>query len=312
MKVVFLCLLLAVTLLEIHGGPVKKTTINDIPNKNDEYFRGEQDHLDQRNIEEKDLPKNDEIFEGDIIMDDDIRRAVIGAEGDKRSVEVAAELHGRKHWVDGIVPFVLDKSLKRIVRRRIYQAIRRFNKYTCVRFIPKRVRDKDYVRFKDGRGCSSNVGRRGGEQPIHLGYYCKRIGTVMHEMMHALGIIHEQSRSDRDKFIKVKFENIKKKNVFNFRKYNYLKSANMDIPYNYWSIMQYSNRAFSRNGRKTLIAKVDPGLRFGQREQISHLDVQEINTLYNCLPNHADVSKLHADMTPEQAERRRRDQADRK
>lgn len=61
--------------------------------------------------------------------------------------------------------------------------------------------------------CSSNVGRRGGEQPIHLGYYCKRIGTVMHEMMHALGIIHEQSRSDRDKFIKVKFENIKKRKL---------------------------------------------------------------------------------------------------
>ena len=47
---------------------------------------------------------------------------------------------------------------------------------------------------------------------IHLALGCKRIGTVMHEMMHALGIIHEQSRPDRDEFLQVKYQNIKKGN----------------------------------------------------------------------------------------------------
>lgn len=30
----------------------------------------------------------------------------------------------------------------------------------------------------------------------------------MHEIMHALGIFHEQSRADRDRFVKVNWENI--------------------------------------------------------------------------------------------------------
>ena len=58
--------------------------------------------------------------------------------------------------------------------------------------------------------CSSSVGRKGGRQTVHLGHGCKRLGTIMHEMMHVLGIIHEQSRPDRDKYLKINFKNLKK------------------------------------------------------------------------------------------------------
>jgi len=33
-------------------------------------------------------------------------------------------------------------------------------------------------------------------------------GRSIHELLHALGIFHEQSRADRDQYIDVKFENI--------------------------------------------------------------------------------------------------------
>ena len=49
---------------------------------------------------------------------------------------------------------------------------------------------------------------QGGEQQISIGNGCEHHGIAMHEIMHALGFFHEQSRRDRDNYIKVHFENI--------------------------------------------------------------------------------------------------------
>jgi hypothetical protein len=38
---------------------------------------------------------------------------------------------------------------------------------------------------------------------------CMRYGTVVHEFIHSLGFFHEQSRPDRDQFIKIEQENVK-------------------------------------------------------------------------------------------------------
>ena len=49
-----------------------------------------------------------EIFEGDIVMDNDLRNAVLGK---KRSAVFAAEVGQKKHWPNGRVPFLIDSSL---------------------------------------------------------------------------------------------------------------------------------------------------------------------------------------------------------
>ena len=54
------------------------------------------------------------------------------------------------------------------------------------------------------------MGRQGGAQNITLGSGCSRLGTILHEMMHCLGIIHEQSRPDRDNHVIVVTENVDK------------------------------------------------------------------------------------------------------
>ena len=49
----------------------------------------------------------------------------------------------------------------------------------------------------------------GGKQQVSLAASgCMYDGTAMHEIMHALGFFHEHVRTDRDKYIKIHFENI--------------------------------------------------------------------------------------------------------
>ena len=59
--------------------------------------------------------------------------------------------------------------------------------------------------------CKSSVGMRywrDGVQELSLGGGCNAKGTIMHEMMHALGFWHEQSRPDRNQFVEILWENI--------------------------------------------------------------------------------------------------------
>lgn len=62
-----------------------------------------------------------------------------------------------------------------------------------------------------------------------------KVQTIGHEMMHAAGFEHEQSRSDRDDYIRVIKEN------FNFAAFSQLAKENTTIynPYDYESVLQY-------------------------------------------------------------------------
>jgi len=53
------------------------------------------------------------------------------------------------------------------------------------------------------------VGYHGHQSFLVLGDGCEGRGIVMHELLHILGLWHEQSRPDRDNFVTIHWENIK-------------------------------------------------------------------------------------------------------
>ena len=78
---------------------------------------------------------------------------------------------------------------------------------------------------------------------------------ILHELMHAVGFWHEQSRPDRDQYVKILTHNIIEKEKDNFHKYRFSES-NFVGYYDYCSIMHYELDAFSKyKGLKTIQIK---------------------------------------------------------
>ena len=90
------------------------------------------------------------------------------------------------------------------------------------------------------------------------------------------GFKHEHTRSDRDRFVEINFENIKKGHESNFKKCGYCN--NQRLPYDTGSVMHYSSYSFSKNGKPTIIVKDGSGI--GQRNGFSLSDLKGINDLY--------------------------------
>jgi len=105
---------------------------------------------------------------------------------------------------------------------------------------------------------------------------------VMHELMHAAGFWHEQSRNDRDDYITVNWENIQPGLQYNFLKYDLRKIQHLGAAYDTCSVMHYGPYAFSRRGLPTITVKRPGKCKLGQRKGFSDTDIRKLNTLYQC------------------------------
>ena len=74
---------------------------------------------------------------------------------------------------------------------------------------------------------------------------------MAHEFLHALGFNHEQSRDDRDTYVRINAQNVQPSfPIHNFDKI--ARTNNQDEDYDYCSFMHYSAFAASKNGLPTI------------------------------------------------------------
>ena len=125
---------------------------------------------------------------------------------------------------------------------------------------PARSTDVNKVLIRNDpsdNGCWSYVGNlQKGTQIIEISDWGFNNRTVPHELLHGMGIYHEQSRPDRDNFVEIHDKCIESGNKSNFKKQT--TSKTYGIEYNPKSIMHYSSKAFSKHsGCNTITSKVN-------------------------------------------------------
>ncbi|XP_052706401.1 uncharacterized protein LOC128181881 [Crassostrea angulata] len=201
-------------------------------------------------------------------------------------------------WPKAIVPFTIDNNT--IVKQGSYDVINKaaeiFNNRTCLKWLPytpelaEEVGHNHYVEFRNSGGCWSYVGYIT-RSPQVIGMHesgCMSVGISIHEMLHAAGLMHEQSRSDRDEYIRMIKENLKE----NIDNGNMAKTSTFDFnAYDYESIMQYSLWAFSKTGGQSM-EFLDRDLEFlagtGAGEGLDFYDVKDITVNYKCAAHCTD------------------------
>jgi hypothetical protein len=122
------------------------------------------------------------------------------------------------------------------------------------------------------------------------------LGSLVHEFLHVLGLVHTQMRPDRDEYIQMNPAMVKSPFEVNFflAPYAFDGADGKYSPYDYGSIMHYTRTQAANatkyqatspdwSGTFKLLESIPAGVTIGQRNALSALDIAEVNTLYKCI-----------------------------
>uniref|UniRef100_A0A0N4Z442 Metalloendopeptidase n=1 Tax=Parastrongyloides trichosuri TaxID=131310 RepID=A0A0N4Z442_PARTI len=141
----------------------------------------------------------------------------------------------------------------------IQRGLSLLSKETCLSFTRVSHFTKPGLSFVHGPECASFIGRVSLTRPqeITLNEECNYVTAVQHETSHALGVIHEFGRPDRDNHLTVNKDNIESKALKNFETNEASKILTYDLKFDHGSVMNYDRYAFSHNNKPTIDTK-DP------------------------------------------------------
>jgi hypothetical protein len=236
------------------------------------FFAGQKLPVEQIN--------GDFIYQGDILLPPDM----VSHEEVKVVFEKGEEVPTNKsvgrtsgRWPNNTVYYSIESGLDN--KTRVYDAIKHWEANTNLDFV-ERTSQSNYIYFVTGSGCSSYVGMVGGRQNITLSTACST-GNTIHEIGHAIGLWHEQSRVDRDNYITIHYNNIQSGREHNFKTYaeQGMDGDEFTSALDFGSIMMYGPYSFSSNGQPTITTK-SGGTFSVQRSALSSDDKVGVNNMY--------------------------------
>lgn len=134
--------------------------------------------------------------EGTVLLEGDIAIPADFITDQPSTEERGASKAGVYLWPQARVYYSFASGYPTNLRNAFLTACQAWNYYTGIQFI-QRTTQANYIRvFKDGTSNYSYLGYQGGMQNLSLAD--SNPGVAIHELGHALGLIHEHQRSDRN------------------------------------------------------------------------------------------------------------------
>ncbi|HWL93803.1 MAG TPA: M12 family metallopeptidase [Phycisphaerae bacterium] len=204
-------------------------------------------------------------------------------------------------WTGGLVYYAFDPAVTADQRAAMLDAMDSWEAVADVRFI-ERSSQANYIYIFSGSGNWSYVGMIGGRQDLSI-YNWDYKYIMMHEVAHALGVWHEQSRPDRDDFVQINYGNVQAGRESNF---DIQADAQMNGDYDFDSIMHYGQCAFANctcsSACRTIICPAPYVAWQSQIGQKTHLSVGDAENMAFLYGDPSSTSGLAQMTTPAENE----------